>query len=63
MRKTYFGQTKAQREADWKAQFSDLVVTLDAKHAGKIEWSSATHFYHQGMTPREAAETYVKNRT
>lgn len=62
MRKTYFGQTKAQREADWKAQFSDLVVTLDAKHAGKIEWASATHFYHQGMTPREAAEIYVKNR-
>lgn len=62
MRKTYFGQTKAQREADWKAQFSDLVVTLDAKHAGKIEWSSADHFYFQGLTPREAAETYVKNR-
>ena len=63
MRKNYhFGINKVQREAQWKAEFSDIVVTLDSRHAGKIEWPSATHFYNQGLTPREAAETYVKNR-
>lgn len=60
--KTHYAETKAQRQANWLSQFSDAVVTLDQRHAGKIEWPSALHFYHQGFTPQDAAQTYVNNR-
>lgn len=59
---THYGETKAQREADWMARFSDAVVTAEPKHAGKIEWPSAKHFFNSGMTPTDAARTYIKNR-
>jgi hypothetical protein len=59
----HYAETKAQRQAHWLSQFSDAVVTLDSKHAGRIEWSSALHFYHQGMTAGDAAQLYVSNRS
>jgi hypothetical protein len=58
----HYGETRAQREANWKARFSDAVVTLEPKYSGRIEWDSATFFYNQGMEPQEAAKRYVKNR-
>ena len=58
----HYGETRAEREANWKARFSDSVVTLDPKYSGRIEWDSATFFCNQGMEPQEAAERYVKNR-
>ena len=57
-----YAETKHQREAAWKAAFSDAVVTAESRHAGRIEWPSATYFYNQGMTPTEAAALYIKNR-
>ena len=57
-----FGLTKAERQAAWLSKFSDAVVTLDSKHAGKIEWPSALHFYYQQMDVKTAANTYVNNR-
>lgn len=60
--KRHFAMTKAQRAAEWKAAFSDAVLTADPRHAGRIEWPSADHFYFQGMTPTEAAALYIKNR-
>ena len=59
----HYGETKAQRQADWLARFSDAVVTAKPKHAGRIEWPSALHFYHQGMTPADAAALYISNRS
>ena len=56
----HYGETRAQREANWKARFSDSVVALEPKHSGRIEWDSATFFYSQGLDPVEAAERYVK---
>lgn len=60
--KRYYGETKAQQKADWLARFSDAVVTLEPRHAGRIEWDSAHHFYFSGLTPEAAAEKYVNNR-
>lgn len=58
----HYAETKAQREADWMARFSDAVIAAEPKHAGRIEWPSAKHFFHSGMTPGDAARTYIKNR-
>lgn len=60
--KSHYGQTKAQRQADWLARFSDAVISADPRHAGYIEWPSALHFYFQGMTPADAANRYLANR-
>ena len=60
--KRHYGQTKAQRQADWLAQFSDAVITADARHSGRIDWPTALHLFHQGLTPADAARQYVTNR-
>ena len=62
MQRRHFGQTKAQRQADWLARFSDAVITADARHAGRIEWPTALHLFHQGLTPTDAASRYIANR-
>lgn len=58
----HVGFTKAQRQAEWLAAFSDAVVTLDARHAGRIDWDTAKHMYVTGLAVQEAAERYVANR-
>lgn len=60
--KRHVGFTKAQRQADWLAAFSDAVVTLDARHAGRIDWPTAKHFYFTGLEVQAAAERYVASR-
>lgn len=62
MQRRHFGQTKAQRQADWLAAFSDAVITADARHAGRIDWPTAKHFYFEGLAPADAARQYVANR-
>lgn len=58
----HFAETKAQRQADWLSRFADAVLTIDARHAGRIEWPSAKHFYFQGMDAADAAKLYTANR-
>ena len=60
--KRHYGQTKAQRQADWLAAFSDAVITADARHAGRIEWPTALHLFHQGLAPADAAARYLANQ-
>lgn len=60
--KRHYAETKSQRQAHWLNQFSDAVVSLEPKHAGRIEWPSALHFFYQGMDAAEAAQLYVRNR-
>jgi hypothetical protein len=54
--------TKSQQQAEWLAKFSDRVITLDPRHAGRIDWPTARYFYHQGRDAIEAAEDYVIKR-
>ena len=60
--KRHFAQTKADRQADWLARFSDAVVTLEPRHAGRIDWDTAKHLFFSGMSVSEAAGQYVRNR-
>lgn len=55
-------KTKAQRQAEWLAAFTDLVVAADGCHSGRIEWPSALHFYFTGLTPEEGAARYLTTR-
>lgn len=61
-RNFHYGETKAQRQADWLARFSDAVVSADPRHAGKICWDTAKHFYFSGLDYAEAATRYVESR-
>lgn len=61
-RTTHYGETKAQKRADWMARFSDAVVTLDRRHAGRIDWDTAAHLYNIGADPANAATQYTTNR-
>ena len=58
----HYAETKAQRQADWLARFADAVVAIDARHAGRIEWPSAKHFYFEGLAVDDAAKRYTENR-
>lgn len=60
--KRHFAQTKADKQADWLARFSDAVVTLEPRHAGRIDWDTAKHLFFSGMTVSDAAGQYVRNR-
>ena len=57
-----YGETKAQRQARYLAEFSDAVITAEPAHAGRIEWPSALHFYFTGVPVADAAAQYVANR-
>ena len=59
--KRHFAQTKADKQADWLARFSDAVVTLEPRHAGRIDWDTAKHLFFSGMTVSDAADQYVRN--
>jgi hypothetical protein len=60
--KRHYGETKAQRQADWLARFSDAVVTIEPRHAGRIDWDTAKHYFFTGHKPQDAANLYVNNR-
>jgi len=57
-----YGETKAQRQARYLAEFSDAVITAEPAHAGRIEWPAALHFYFTGVPVTDAAAQYVANR-
>jgi hypothetical protein len=49
-------------ESQWLARFADAVQAIDAKHAGRIEWPAAKHYYFQGLAVDTAAKQYTDNR-
>lgn len=57
MRK-HFGMTKAQRQAEWLATFSDLLTTRKPELSGRIEWPAALHYFFSGKTPADAVDSY-----
>jgi len=60
--KRHYGLTKAQRQAEWLAQFSDALITRAPALSGRIEWPSALHFYFSGMSVPDAVDQYCINR-
>ena len=54
--------SKAQHRARWMLQFETATLDIDPRHRGRIEWQTAAHLYHTGLTPSDAATQYCKNR-
>lgn len=59
----HFGQTKAQRQADWLAQFTDALLTRVPRLAGRIDWDAAKHYYFSGATVAQAVDQYIIARS
>jgi len=61
-RKPHYGQTKAQRQADWLAQFADALLSRRPQLAGRVDWDSAKHYYFSGVSPAAAVDQYCLAR-
>lgn len=61
--KRYFGQTKAQQQADWLAKFSDALTTRAPHHAGRIDWDTAKYFYLSGVPIDDAVDRYCRSHS
>lgn len=48
--KRHYGQTKAQRQADWLAKFADALLARRPGLSGHIDWHAAKHYYFRGPT-------------
>jgi hypothetical protein len=55
----HYGQTKAQRQADWLAQFTDALLTRVPRLAGRIDWDAAKHYYFSGTDVNAAVDQYI----
>ena len=53
---------KHAHRADWMGNFSDKVILLDSRHAGRICWDTAAHYFNIGWGWQEAAYRYVEHR-
>jgi len=56
--KRHYGQTKAQRQAEWLAAFSDALLTRHPKLSGRIDWNAALHYYFSGLPIADAVDQY-----
>lgn len=52
-------KTKAQRQADWLAQFTDALLTRVPRLAGRIDWDAARYYYLHGTPVAEAVDQYI----
>ena len=50
--KRHYAQTKAQRQAEWLARFSDALL------ARRPEWPAALHYYFSGTDVTDAVDQY-----
>ena len=57
--KRHYGQTKAQRQADWLAQFTDALLTRVPRLAGRIDWDAARFYYLHGTLVADAVDQYI----
>ena len=58
-RKIHFGQSKADRQADYLARFSDALLTRAPRLAGRIDWPSAQHYFFSGTPVEDAVNSYL----
>lgn len=55
----HYGQTKAQHQAEWLAQFSDALLARFPRLAGRIDWDAAKHYYFSGVPVADAVDQYI----
>jgi hypothetical protein len=54
---------KQAHRAEWMGNFSDKVIHLNPRHAGRICWDTAAHYFNTGLGWQEAALRYATNVT
>ena len=54
----HYGQTKAQRQADWLARFSDALLTRAPNLSERIDWDAAKYYCFSGMDVSAAVDQY-----
>lgn len=52
--------SKAAKRAQWMAAYEQELVKLKPEMRGKVDWNTATHYFHQGFAPKTAAEKAAK---
>lgn len=62
MTRKYYGQTKAQRQADWLAQFTDALLSRHPRLVGRIDWDAARYYFLHGTPVAEAVDQYCLAR-
>lgn len=62
MTRRHYGETKAQRQADWLARFADALLTKYPQLSGRVDWDAAKHYYFGGATVTQAVEQYALAR-
>jgi len=60
--KRHYGETKAQRQADWLAKFTEALLTRHPRLSGRIEWEAAKHYYFSGFSVEDAVFQYCLAR-
>jgi hypothetical protein len=53
---------KEHIRAQWMGAFMDGVLARAPHMAGRIDWTTATHYFLTGRDADEAAALYVENR-
>jgi len=57
--KRHYGQTKAQRQADWLTAFADALIGRFPRLSGRIDWDAAKHYYFAGTDVNTAVDQYI----
>lgn len=61
--KRHYALTKAQRQAEWLAQFNDTLTARIPALSGRVEWPAALHYFYSGITPTDAVDQYCIARS
>jgi hypothetical protein len=56
--KRHYGETKAQKQANWLAQFADALLARHPALSGRIDWNAAKHYYFSGKPIADAIDEY-----
>jgi hypothetical protein len=52
---------KEHLRAQWMGRFCDAVEAAAPHMTGRIDWTTATHYFLTGRNPEEAAAQYLEN--
>lgn len=60
--KRHYGQTKAERQADYCARFSDALLTRAPGLSGRIDWAAVLNYFYFGTPLADAVDMYCAAR-
>lgn len=57
-RRYHYAETKAQKQANWLARFTDALLARHPQLAGRVDWDAAKHYCFGGTSVAEAVDQY-----